>query len=194
MKALACAAMLALATPFLFAQDKAATKMQPLAAAGETVKVSAKVIAVDQTDRLVGLLLPDGSEAVIVAGPDVRNLAQVKVGDIVNAEYQLAAVISLKKGPGVRGTTEATSSARAKAGEKPAGAIIKEGSITANVVAVDAAKGTVNVKGPEGRVIHGKVADKALLSDVKVGDQVEVDYKASMAIQVVPGAPAPAKK
>jgi hypothetical protein len=55
MKALACAAMLALATPFVFAQDKAATKMQPLAAAGETVKVSAKVIAVDQTDRLVGV-------------------------------------------------------------------------------------------------------------------------------------------
>jgi hypothetical protein len=183
MKAIVYAAVLALATPLVFAQDK----MQPLAAAGESIKVSAKVIAVDQADRLVGLLLPDGSEVVIVASPDVRNLAQVKVGDMVNAEYQLAAIVSLKKGPGVRGTTEATSSARAKAGEKPAAAIMKEGSITANVVAVDAAKGTVNVKGPGGRVIHGKVTDKALLSDVKVGDQVEVDYKASLAIQVVPG-------
>ncbi len=183
MKAIVYAAVLALATPLVFAQDK----MQPLAAAAETIKISAKVIAVDQTDRLVGLQMADGSEVVIVAGPEVRNLAQVKVGDVVNAEYQLAAVVSLKKFPGLRGSTEATSSARAKPGEKPAGAIMKEGSITADVVAVDAAKGTVNVKGPGGRVIHGKVADKALLNEVKVGDQVEVDYKASVAIQVVPG-------
>jgi hypothetical protein len=105
MKAFVYAAVLALATPFVFAQDK----MQPLAAAAETIKVSAKVIAVDQTDRLVGLQMPDGSEVVIVAGPEVRNLAQVKVGDTVNAEYQAAAVISLKKFPGLRGSTEATS-------------------------------------------------------------------------------------
>jgi hypothetical protein len=187
MKAIVYAAVLALATPLVFAQDKSAMKMEPLAVVGETVKVSAKVIGVDQADRLVALQLADGNEVVIVAGPEVRNLAQVKVGDMVNAEYQLAAVVSLKKGPGLRGTTEATSSARAKPGEKPAGAIMKEGSITANVVGVDAAKGTVNVMGPGGRVVHGKVADKALLTDVKVGDQVEVDYKASLAIQVVPG-------
>ena len=194
MKALAVAAVLALATPLAFAQDKSAMKAQPLAAAGESVKLSAKVIAVDQADRLVGLEMPDGSVVVVQAGPEVRNLAQVKVGDFVNAEYQLAAVVSLKKGPGIRSSTEASSSARAKPGEKPAGAIMKEGTMVANVVAVDAAKGTVNVKGPGGRIVHGKVADKALLTDVKVGDQVELDYKASLAIQVVPGTPAPAKK
>lgn len=194
MRALVCVAVLALATPFALAQDKSAMKVQPLAVAGESMKLSAKVIAVDQTDRLVGLEMPDGNVVVIQAGPDVRNLAQVKVGDYVNAEYQLAAVVSLKKGPGIRSSTEASSSARAKPGEKPAGAIMKEGTMVANVVAVDAAKGTVNVKGPGGRIVHGKVADKALLNDVKVGDQVELDYKASLAMQVVPGAPAPAKK
>ena len=186
MKALMCAAILALTTPVL-AQDK----MQPLAAAGETIKVSAKVIAVDQPDRLVGLQLPSGDVVVIKAGDQIRNFAQIKEGDFVNAEYQTAAVISLKKGSGVRSSTEASSSARTKAGEKPGAAIMKEGSIVANVIAVDAAKGTVNVKGPGGRIVHGKVTDKALLSDVKVGDQVEVDYVASLAVQVVPG---PAKK
>ena len=184
MKAFMCAAVFALATPLAFAQDK----IQPLAAAGESIKVSAKVIAVDQPDRLLGLQLPSGDVVVVKAGDKVANFAQIKEGDVVNAEYEAAAVISLKKGSGIRSSTEASSSARAKAGDKPAGAIMKEGSIVANVVAVDAEKGTVNVKGPGGRVVHGKVTDKALLQEVKVGDQVEVDYVASLAMQVVPGA------
>lgn len=203
MKALACSAMLLLAAPFAMAQDKMAQdkaakapapSAQPVAAMGETVKVSAKVTAIDKADRLLALQTADGGETIVKVGPEARNFDQIKVGDVVNAEYQYAAVVSLKKGPGVRGTTEATSSARSKAGDKPAGTIMKEGSLTANVVGVDAAKGTITVKGPAGRVVQGKVADKALLKEVKVGDQVEVDYVASLAIQVVPGAPAAAPK
>ena len=83
---------------------------------------------------------------------------------------------------------------RSKLGEKPGGTVTQEGTIVADVIAVDAAKGTVRVKGPGGRVVHGKVADKALLKDVKVGDQVELDYVASLAIQVVPGPSSAAAK
>ena len=203
MKAVAYSAMLLLAAPFAMAQDKMsadksakapASSTQPLAAAGETVKVTAKVTAIDKADRLLALQTPEGNEVVLKVGDEARNFDQIKVGDVVNAEYQFAAVVSLKKGSSVRGTTEATGSTRAKAGEKPSGAIMKEGSITANVVGVDPAQGTITVKGPAGRVVQGKVADKALLKDVKVGDQVEVDYVASLAVQVVPGAPAAAAK
>ena len=81
---------------------------------------------------------------------------------------------------------------RAKLGDKPGGTVMQEGTIVADVIGIDAAKGTVSVKGPGGRVVHGKVVDKALLKDVKVGDQVELDYAASLAIQVVPG-PKPAQ-
>lgn len=205
MKALACSALLLLAAPLVMAQDKMAQdkmapakapapSMQPVAAAGETVKVSAKVTAIDKADRLLALQTADGGETIIRVGSEVRNFDQIKVGDVVNAEYQFAAVVSLRQGPGLRGTTSASSSARSKAGERPAGTIMKEGSITANVVGVDAAKGTVTVRGPAGRVVQGKVADRALLKEVKVGDQVEVDYVASLAVQVVPGAPAAAPK
>lgn len=194
MKALVCAAVLALATPIGLAQDKSA-KVQPVAAAGETIKMSAKVTAIDHAKRVVTLQEANGQETVLKVGPEARNLGQVKVGDIVNAEYHLAAVVSLKKGTGLRSATEATSTSRAKLGDKPAGTITQEGTIIADVIGVDAAKGTVSVKGPAGRVVHGKVADKALLKDVKVGDQVELDYVSSLAIQVVPGAtPAQPKK
>ena len=194
MKAFVCAAVLLLATPVVLAQYKSSAKAQPVAGAEETIKMSATVTAIDHAKRVVTLKDAQGHETVLKVGEEARNLGQVKVGDIVNAEYRLAAVVSLKKGTGVRTATEATSTSRSKLGDKPAGTITQEGTIVADVIGVDAAKGTVKVKGPGGRVVHGKVADKALLKDVKVGDQVELDYISSLAIQVVPGAPAAAKK
>ena len=194
MKAFVCAAVLVLATPIVLAQDKS-SKAQPVAGGEETIKMSATVTAIDHAKRVVTLKDAKGNETVLKVGEEARNLGQVKVGDVVNVEYKLAAVISLKKGAGVRTATEATSMSRSKLGEKPGGTVTQEGTIVADVIGIDAAKGTVSVKGPGGRVVHGKVADKALLNDVKVGDQVELDYVASLAIQVVPGAKsAPAKK
>ena len=192
MKVFVCAALLALATPFVLAQDKSSAKAQPVAAGEETIKVSARVTAIDHAKRVVTLKEANGNETVLKVGEEARNLGQVKVGDVVNVEYRLAAVVSLKKGAGVRTATEATSMSRAKLGDKPGGTVMQEGTIVADVIGIDAAKGTVSVKGPGGRVVHGKVADKALLKDVKVGDQVELDYAASLAIQVVPG-PKPAQ-
>ena len=194
MKAFICAAVLALATPVGLAQDKSSAKAQPVVGAEETIKMSATVTAIDQAKRLVTLKDISGNESVLKVGEEARNLGQVKVGDIVNVEYRLAAIVSLKKGAGVRTATEATSTSRSKLGDKPGGTITQEGTIVADVIGVDAAKGTVRVKGPAGRVVHGKVADKALLKDVKVGDQVELDYVSSLAIQVVPGKPVQQKK
>ncbi len=192
MKAFVCAAVLALATSVGLAQDKSAAKPQPLAGGEETVKMSATVTAIDHAKRMVTLKDAKGNETVVKVGEEARNLGQVKVGDIVNAEYRLAAVVSLKKGAGTRTATEATSTSRSKLGDKPGGTITQEGTIVADVIGIDAAKGTVSVKGPGGRVVDGKVADKALLNDVKVGDQVELEYVSSLAIQVVPG-PKPAQ-
>ena len=195
MKAFVCAAVLTLATPFVLAQDKSSAKVQPVAGAEETIKMSAKVTAIDHAKRVVTLQDAKGQETVLKVGEEARNLGQVKVGDFVNAEYRLAAVVSLKKGGGARIATQSTSGSRSKLGDKPGGTITQEGTIVADVIGVDATKGTVSVKGPAGRVVHGKVADKALLNDVKVGDQVELDYVSSLAIQVVPGpTPAPTKK
>lgn len=189
MKALVCAAALAL-TSLAVAQDKSSA---PMVGASETIKLSAKVTAIDHAKRVVTLKDANGQETILKVGEEARNLGQVRVGDIVNAEYRLAAVVGLKKGAGLRSATEATSTSRAKPGEKPGGTITQEGTIIADVIGVDTSKGTVSVKGPAGRVVHGKVADKALLKDVKVGDQVELDYVSSLAIQVTPG-PMGAKK
>src|SRR5512143_2267981 len=51
------------------------------------VTATATVKKVDQKSREVTLTLPDGSTKTIHAGPEVRNLAQVKAGDLVTVTY-----------------------------------------------------------------------------------------------------------
>lgn len=53
MKAFVCAAMLALATSVGLAQDKSSAQAQPVAGTEETIKMSAKVTAIDHAKRVV---------------------------------------------------------------------------------------------------------------------------------------------
>ena len=65
---------------------------------GEAVTRTFSVEAIDQATRQVTLKAADGSVRIIKAGPDVKNLAQVRVGDQVKATYLQAIALELKKG------------------------------------------------------------------------------------------------
>ena len=59
---------------------------------------------------------------------------------------------------------------------------------------VDAAAGTITLRGPE-RSVDLVVKDKELLTDVRAGDQIAATYTEAMAVAVTPvppPAPAPA--
>ena len=51
------------------------------AAAGEAVKVTAKIVAVNAADRTVTVVGPMGKTVTLVAGDRVKNFAQIKAGD-----------------------------------------------------------------------------------------------------------------
>ena len=51
-------------------------------------EIAAAVTAIDQARRLVTIRGPQGNELTFEAGPEVRNLAQVQVGDIVRLTYE----------------------------------------------------------------------------------------------------------
>src|SRR5438094_4664134 len=92
-----------------------------VAGAAQTVKVTATITAIDPATRAVTLKGPQGKEIVITAGPEVKNFAQMKVGDQVDAEYVEALTLELKKGGGKAvARTEQTGAAAAKPGERPA--------------------------------------------------------------------------
>jgi Cu/Ag efflux protein CusF len=169
------------------AEEKAAAKgAKPSGMKEQTVKMTATVQAIDLDKRLVTLKGPKGNVFDLKVGEEAKNLPQVKVGDLVNVQYYEALAFEVRK-PGAAGPTQATGAlATAKPGEKPAGIVAGQVTITATVEALDAKKNVVTLKGPEGKTVELKVKDPKNLKNVKVGDQVEFTYTEALALSVEP--------
>jgi hypothetical protein len=183
------AALAAVALP-LGAQTGAAvvTKGPGVAGAAQTVKLAATITKIDAATRAVTLKGPQGKEITITAGQEVKNFAQMKVGDPVVVEYVEALTIELKKGstaPVAR--TDEAGVAGAKAGERPAGMAGRQVTITAEVVGVDPKTQVVTLRGPQ-RTVELKVADPEQFKRVAKGDRVEATYTEAVAIAVEPAA------
>ena len=157
-------------------------------AVADTIKVSATITAIDAKTRDVTLKTTEGKEAVVTAGPEVKNFAQLKVGDKVDMQYVEALTLELKKGGGlVVQRTDKAGAAAAKPGEKPAGAVGREVTVVADVVGVDAATQTITLRGPQ-RTVDLRVRDPEQFKRIAKGDQVEATFVQAVAIAVEPAA------
>lgn len=155
------------------------------------VETTATVKAIDQQTRQVTLTRADGTPVSFVAGDEVRNLAQVKVGDQVKVAYYESLAYEVKKSSGgMPGASVAEKASRAKLGEKPGAAGARVTTVTATIVNIDRATMEVTLRGPDGNtfVVHAK--DPQKVAAVTVGDLVDLTYTEAVAISVEPGAPA----
>jgi Cu/Ag efflux protein CusF len=149
------------------------------------VTATARVKAIDQQTRHVTLERADGSEVTLYADDTVRNLPQVKVGDEVKASYYESLAYEVKKpGTTAPGATVAEEVARARPGERPAGAGARVTTAVLTITGLDKAAGTVTLQGPTGRVTTVKARDPRNLERVAVGDLVEVTYTEAVAVTV----------
>ena len=176
-----------------------ASAQQPSAAAGTIVEkapgmavganvvtVSAKVVALDKDKRLVTLQGPLGNQFRVVAGKEVRNFDQIKVGDELVVTHAEALTLELKKGgDGIRERVESQGAARAPAGAKPGMASVSRTSVVANVVAVNARTQTVTLRGVE-YTVDLRVPDKNQFKAIKVGDQVQAVFTDALAVSMEP--------
>jgi Cu/Ag efflux protein CusF len=157
--------------------------------AQQAVTVTATVKAIDQKSRVVTLLGPDGQEIVFRASDEIRNLAQVKRGDHVQATYYESLVVQvLKPGSAKPGIETASDTDRAKLGEKPGAATAESTRVVATVVSVDKKNSTVTLRGPRGNEKTLPVRNPAQLDAVKKNDLVEVTYTEAIGIAVNPPA------
>jgi hypothetical protein len=164
------------------------------ATAVRAVQVSAEVVSIDKATRTVTLKGPKGNVVDVVAGDEVRNFDQIKVGDFVVVRYAQALTLELRKVKGAVGDVAVREgAARAKPGERPAAAGAREVTAIATVTAVDPKKSTITLKGPRGNVVVLDVQNPDQFKVVKKGDQVEVTYTEALALSVEP-APKPAAK
>jgi hypothetical protein len=162
------------------------------AAVVRAAETSAQVVGIDKATRTLTLKGPKGNAVDIVAGDEVKNFDQIKLGDFVVARYAQALTLELRKttaGPG--GAAVREEAAKATPGERPAVAGARQVTAIADVVAVDPKKSTITLKGPRGNEVTLAVQNPDQFKVVKKGDQVEVTYTEALALAVEP-APKPA--
>ncbi len=171
----------------------------PIAAAGidEVYQlVDAVVTKVDNKTRTVTLKDKDGTVTNFVAGPEIKNFPQIKVGDRLTVTHELAVVIELLKvnNQGIRSEVQTTSQTSAPLGSKPASVISNTTTIIATVIGIDRQKLTISVKGPKGKPDIYRIKNAALLKDIAVNDEVKIVLYDAMAASFTAPAPAAAQK
>lgn len=149
-----------------------------------TATVTATVTAINQATREVTLKTADGQESSFVAGEDVKNLAQMKVGDVVTVMYAEALAYEVKKGGKAAAPETAVVGKAAALGEMPAGAIARQTTVTVLITAIDTKAPSVTFQGAGGKTKTIKVLHPEKLEGVKVGDTVEITYTEALAISV----------
>jgi len=164
-----------------------ATTPEP-ATVTQSQKAVATVEAVDQTTRVVTLKGADGKPLTFKAGPEVRNLAQVRKGDRVVVEYREALMAEVvKKGTG---TTDAgVVTARAAPGERPGAVVGDFVRFPVTIYDVDRVQNIVEVTGPRGfnrRIVVTDPKMREFIRGLKKGDEVEVTFTEALAISVEP--------
>jgi ribosomal 50S subunit-recycling heat shock protein len=149
------------------------------------VEEKATVEAIDQSTRMVTLKGPKGNSVTFKASDEVKNLAQVKVGDEVKfAYYESVAVRVLKAGEAFPPASESAAMARAKPGEKPGGVAGAETTVVATIEAIDKKAKTATLKGENGKSVTVTPRDPKNLDKVKVGDRIVITYTEAIAISL----------
>jgi hypothetical protein len=156
----------------------------------QTHRIVATVEEVDAAKGHVTLKGPKGNILSLAVGPEVRNLAQLKVGDKVVVRYLEALTLTLKKdGKELRSSKTTSDAVRTAPGALPGGAVADHVKVTADVIGVNAKAHTVTLRGPN-QTVDLYVEDPKQLKMVKVGDQVEAEYTEAVALTVEPVATA----
>lgn len=173
------------------AEQAPAPQDKPGKAVVERVVVNATVKAVDKKSRVVTLKYPDGAEAKVKCGPEVRNFPQIRVGDEVRAEFTESVELYVADAPEAPAAEGAAGVRRAPLGAKPGIESVQLVEVRATVEAIDYKTREVTLKGPEGKLQKLVVGPEAKrFNEVKQGDTVVARLTKAASISVT----SPAKK
>ena len=177
----------ALSWPALAQDEVIAVGTGPgVAGAAQTVTVSGKILAIDKAKREVTLEAEDAEEVVVKAGPEVRNFAELEVGDRVDLEFTRSLTLELRKGSKAPiSRTDTVEGETASPGEAPGAAVGHRVVIIAEVTALDPATQTITLKGPN-RSLDLTVPDPAQFKHIARGDRVRATFVEAVAVAVTP--------
>jgi hypothetical protein len=123
----------------------------------------------------------------VIAGPEVRNLAQVSPGDTVRLTYYESVVARMAE-PGAGGpATTSVASSRAPEGSRPAGVVGATTDVVVEFLAYDPATGTVTFETPDGvtRQVVVNPAMRSFAAARQPGERVALQLTTAVAASIV---------
>jgi len=158
---------------------------KPSISTSQTMKVSALVEVVNYETREVTLKDPSGELITFTAGEEVINLAQMKAGDIVLAEYTESLYIDVFEDDGSEpGESGFTAMGAAEEGQKPGMTAFDSQVITAKVEAINLEANTFKLRWPDDSVEEYTAMIPENLKMAEVGDLVVITETISVNISV----------
>ena len=158
---------------------------KPSFSASQSLTISALVEAIDHETRVVTVLKPDGEKVTFTADDQVRNLAQVNVGDYLIAEYVETVSVEVMANEGFEAeAAELSAMTRAEEGAMPGFAAMDTMVITATVEEINIEANTFKPKEPDGSINEYTARNPDNLKRSAVGDLVVITTTAAVAIVV----------
>jgi hypothetical protein len=151
------------------------------------VTITAAVEAINYTNREVTLKGPLGNSVTFTADQRVKRLNEVKVGDLVRADYFVSFAAELRKptpeeekNPFV----QLDAAAKAPPGTSPAGGVLRQFRVVTTIEGLDRPTQTITVKGPGGNYLTARVADPANLPKMRIGENIVVTLTEALAVSL----------
>lgn len=149
------------------------------------VATRAVVIGIDQQRRFIALEGDDGGRMVLPVAEEFRDFEHARVGDQVVVTHTKAIAWQVKPADkGAPGLSTRETLSNPGPSEARGGAIERTVTITATIAALDSARGTVTVIGPQGRPMTFAAHKPSDLEKVRVGDLVDATYSEALAVGV----------
>jgi Cu/Ag efflux protein CusF len=179
--ALALAGVLAL---LVIAPSVALAQSQPVVHEKETV-VKATIEAIDRDTRMITLKDKDGKSVEVLAGPEVRRFAELKIGDVVTFHTTESVVYRIRKpGEASQPSGKDAPVVVRSAGAKPGATKTTQETKIVTLKEVDPKTQGVTIQTEDGRTMSFKVEDKNILKGLAPGDKVVISYTTAVAISV----------
>ena len=154
-----------------------------------TVTENATIVAIDQANKAVTLKGPEGNTSTVTIDPSNVYLANVKVGQQVQATYGVAVKAELRKPTKAEEAEPFIMEASAGTNNNindPAASMGATIHMVATITALDKNAGTVTLTGPNGRSATFDIADPKIAKHLKVGKTVIIDYTNRLILKLEP--------
>jgi hypothetical protein len=184
-----CAALVAAgACSVMSAETKPADKHEAMGREEAIlVSITASVEAIDPKTREVTLKGPMGNEVTFTVDQRVKRLDEVKVGDLVTADYFVSVAGEVRKPTPEEEKEPITvlaGAGKAPAGTSPAAGGLRRFKVVTTIEGLDRPTQSVTLKGPMGHYLTVRVADPARLTEAHIGDHVVVTYTEGLAVSL----------